>query len=339
MTNSQPLNLISQTNALAPIPNPSHLIIAAVRGNPTLVRSISKSLSHPLIPLDIKNFADGEIYVRFGHSIRGKTVFIIQSFGDREVNKRLMESIFLVEAAKGASAERVIVIFPYYPYSRQDRKPWGREPVSARVVSRILESVGVDRLASLDLHSPQIQGFASVPFDCGSAMPLLAKFVRQRFELVNAIVVSPDAGGVSRARQFAEHLGNSSPLAIIDKHRREHNQAQVLEVIGDVGGKTALIVDDIIDTADTICEAARALKQRGAEKVIVIATHGLFSQNAKERLNNSLIEQIIVTDTLSISEEKRPACLCVVSVSQLLGDIIHRIYHKESVSALLSRVE
>ncbi len=301
--------------------------------NLELSQEIAQCLGVPLTPVLCKRFADGEIYVQIQESIRGSDIFLIQPTCG-PVNDYLMELMILIDACRRASARQVTAVIPYYGYARADRKTAGRESITAKLVANLITEAGADRVLALDLHSAQVQGFFDVPLDHLHGAPILVDYIREK-QLRDVVVVSPDIGGVARARAFAKRL-NDAPLAIVDKRRQAHNQAEVMNVIGDLQGKTAILVDDMIDTAGTITEAAKVLLNEGASHVYACATHALFSPPAIERLLASGLEEVVVTNTIPIPEEKRFPQLKVLSVANLLSEAIFRVYTESSVSSLVS---
>lgn len=301
------------------------------RANPQLAHEIASYLGTSLSPVVIKNFSDGELYVRVQESVRGVDVFVIQPTCN-PVNDNLMELLLIIDALKRASAQSITAIMPYYGYARQDRKSAGREAISAKLVADMLATAGVDRVVGLDLHTGQLQGFFNVLTDHLYATPVLFNYLMTR-PLKDPVVVSPDAGGVERARVFAKKFG--APIAIIDKRRLGHNIAEVSHVIGDVQGRSAILVDDIIDTAGTICSGAELLMQQGAEEVYVMAAHPVFSGPAVERLANSCIKEVIVTNSIPLSPEAAAVPkIKALSIASLLGEAIARIHDAESVSEM-----
>lgn len=279
-----------------------------------------------------KRFADGELYVQIQESIRGCDVYLMQPTC-WPVNDHLMELLIMIDACRRASARQITAVLPYYGYARADRKTAGRESITAKLVANLITQAGANRVLAMDLHSAQIQGYFDIPFDHVYGSPVLIDYLRSK-NLADLVVVSPDVGGVARARAFAKKL-DDAPLAIIDKRRQAHNVAEVLNVIGDVQGKTAVLVDDMIDTAGTICEGARLLRKQGASQVYACATHPVFSPPAIERLSASgLFEEVIVTNTIPIPEENRFPQLTILSVANLLGETIWRIHEESSVSSM-----
>jgi ribose-phosphate pyrophosphokinase len=278
-----------------------------------------------------KRFADGEIYIQIQESIRGCDVYLIQPTC-HPVNDSLMELMIMIDACRRASARQITAVMPYYGYARADRKTAGRESITAKLVANLLTQAGASRVLAMDLHSAQIQGYFDIPMDHVYASPIIIEYLAQK-QLPDIVVVSPDVGGVARARAFAKKL-NDAPLAIIDKRRQAHNVAEVLNVIGDVKGKTAVLVDDMIDTAGTITEGARLLKQEGARQVYACVTHPVFSPPAIERLSSGIFEEVIVTNTIPRSEDRRFKQLTVLSIANLLGETIWRIHEESSVSSM-----
>ena len=278
----------------------------------------------------VTKFSDGEIRVKINESIRGADVYVFQSLS-YPANQHIMELLLILDALKRSSAGRITAVVPYFAYARQDRQDKPRTPVSARLLADLITVAGAQRVVTVDLHSPQIQGFFDIPVDHLSAMPVIHDYIKKNLILENPVVVSPDAGGVERARQLANRLGCG--IAIIYKRRPEPNKAEVLDVVGDLEGKEAIIIDDLIDTAGTMVAAVNMLINRGAKRVIACVTHGVLSGPAVERLTNSQIEQVIATNTIPLGE-KMFSKLKVVSVAPLLGEAIKRIHEEESVSSL-----
>jgi ribose-phosphate pyrophosphokinase len=298
--------------------------------NVELVRKICENLKTPIGRSMVKSFSDGEINVEIDESVRGMDIFVIQSVCD-PVNNNLMELLILIDALKRASAERITAVLPYYGYGRQDRKVLPRAPISAKLVADLITTAGASRILTVDLHAGQIQGFFNIPVDHLFAAPVLLDYLKQ---LKNDIViVSPDAGGVERARAYAKRLNSS--LAIIDKRRESPNVSQVMNIIGDVSGLTAVLADDMVDTGGTLARAAYALVEKGAKEVYACCTHPVLSGRALEVILESPIEEMIVTDTIPLKKEAK-ACpkIRVLSISNLLAEAIRRIYENESVSCL-----
>jgi len=306
----------------------NELKIFSGSANIPLAKKIANYLNLELGCVELGRFADGEINFRIGETVRGHDVFIIQSTSP-PVNEHLMELLIMIDAFKRASAHRIAVVMPYYGYARQDRKARGRDPISAKLVANLLTVAGADRIITIDLHAEQIQGFFDIPVDNLWSFPVFVEKIKE-FNYRDLVVVSPDVGGVKRARKFAEKIG--APLAILDKRRPKENVAEVMNVIGDVEGKVAILFDDIIDTARSLVEGAKSLVKAGAVKVIAAATHGVLSKGAKDRIINSPIEKVYITDT--IHHEDLPEKFEVLSVYRLLGETIMRIRKNLSVSAL-----
>lgn len=298
--------------------------------NRALVKDICKELGIDLSRSDVTHFSDGEININIAETVRGSDVYIIQSTSS-PVNDNLMETLILIDAVKRASAGRINVVLPYYGYARQDRKTKPREPITAKLVADLLTTAGADRVVTMDLHAGQIQGYFDIPVDHLSAIPILANYFKP-FVTENTVVVSPDLGGVTRARTFANIL--DLPIAIIEKRRPKANVSEVMNVIGDIADKDVILVDDIIDTAGTICKAASVLKNFGAKKVYGCATHGVLSGPAIERISESELEKFIITDTIPLHENCRIDKIEVVSVAHILAKAIKRINENESISVI-----
>jgi len=300
--------------------------------NDQLAKQVAKHLDIKLGKATVGSFSDGETMVELLENVRGKDVFILQSIS-RPTNDNLMEIMVMVDALRRSSAARITAAIPYLGYSRQDRRPRSaRVAITAKVVATMLTSVGVNRLLTMDLHSDQIQGFFEIPVDNIYATPvLLEDLVKQNHK--DAVIVSPDVGGVVRARACAKILGSN--LAIIDKRRPKPNVSEVMNIIGDVQGRTCIIIDDIVDTANTLCEAALALKKQGAKKVVAYATHPIFSGDAIKSINNSELDEIVITDTITLEQNaKNTKKIRQLSVAGLLAETIRRISHEDSVSSL-----
>jgi ribose-phosphate pyrophosphokinase len=299
--------------------------------NLPLAEAISKSLSVSLGKAAVKRFSDGEVWVEIDENVRGKDVFVVQSTS-YPANEHLMELLIMVDALKRASAERITAVIPYYGYARQDRKVAPRTPISSKLVADLITAAGAHRVVSVDLHAGQIQGFFNIPFDHLYAMPILLKYIRKNL-MNDVVIVTPDAGGTERARAYAKRL--DSTLAMIDKRRSAPNESEVMNVIGEVKGKTAIIVDDMVDTAGTLIQAAQALKEKGAKKVYACVTHGVLSGKAVERIENSILEELVITDTIRQAEAVlKCAKIKMLSLAPLLGEAISRINHNDSVSSL-----
>jgi ribose-phosphate pyrophosphokinase len=297
----------------------------------TLAQDIASYLGTSLIPTISKQFADGEIYIQIQQSIRGGDVYLVQPTS-RPVNDCLMELMIMIDACRRASARQITAVIPYSGYARADRKTSGRESITAKLVANLITKAGADRVLAMDLHSAQVQGFFDIPLDHLHGTPVLLDYLQSK-QLTDVVVVSPDIGGVARARAFAKKF-NDAPLAIVDKRRVAHNCAEVMNVIGDVHGKTAILVDDMIDTAGTITEAAKILLKEGARQVFACATHAVFSPPAIERLSSGCLEEVIVTNTIPIPEEKRFKQLTVISVANFFGETILRLHEESSISNL-----
>lgn len=298
-------------------------------GNPGLGEEIAKNLDVELTKRTVTRFADGEIFVRIDENVRGNDVFIVQPTNPPSDN--IMELLLLIDAARRASAARITCVMPYYGYSRQDRKDQPRVAIGAKLLANMIVGAGADRVVGLDFHQHQLQGFFDVPVDHLYAAPVFTAHFRKK-NLADLVVVAPDVGSAKMARGFAKRLNGS--LAIIDKRRPKANVSEVVNVVGEVEGKDCILTDDMIDTAGTVSEAARALKELGAKDIYVCATHALLSGPAVERLSSAPITEVVVTDTISISEEKRFPQLCVLSVGELLSKAIKYIHSEQSVSSL-----
>ncbi len=308
------------------------MMVFTGNANPKLAESVARHLGIHLGRSTVSRFSDGEVMVEIMEHVRGKDVFILQSTC-APTNDHLMEIMVMVDALRRASAARITAAIPYFGYARQDRRPRSaRVAITAKVVANMLTGVGVDRVLTMDLHSDQIQGFFDIPVDNVYASPILLSDV-WRNNYKNLIVVSPDVGGVVRARALAKQL--DADLAIIDKRRPKPNVAKVMNIIGDVAGRTCLIMDDMVDTANTLCEAANALKEKGAERVVAYCTHGVLSGPAIERLEKSAIDELVVTDTIPLSEASRN-CKRIrqLSIAELMAETLRRINAEESVSSL-----
>jgi len=317
--------------------NAKRMVLLAGRSHPELAQAVSEELGVELVPTRAYNFANGEIFVRFDESIRGCDAFVLQTH-TAPVNEWIMEHLLMVDALKRASAKRITVVAPFYGYSRQDKKHAGREPISARLMADLFTAAGADRLMSVDLHTAQIQGFFDGPVDHLFALPILAAHIGRTVDRDKITVVSPDAGRVRVAERWTDIL--DSPLAIIHKRRDPDvpNEAKVLEVVGDVKGRICVVVDDMIDTGGTIVKASEALFENGAEDVIVTATHGILSSPAVERLQNSRIKEVVVTDTLPITPENRFPGLTVLPIAPLLARAIREVFDEGSVAGLFDHV-
>jgi len=308
------------------------LELVSGRSHPDLAQEIAAHLGVTLGEANLREFANGEVHCRYDVSLRGSDVFIVQTHCG-PVNDTLMEQLIMIDAAKRASAKRITAVCPYYGYSRQDRKATGREPITAKLVADVLSVAGADRVVSVDLHSGQIQGFFDVPFDHLTAMPVLVAELK-RTGTKDLVVVSPDAGRVKVAERFSQHLG--ADLAFVHKRRPREmaNIVEALDVVGEVDGRCCVLVDDMIDTAGTICAAAELLAERGASDVWAMATHGVLSDPALERLEKSQLSRVVVTNTLPIPEERRIEKLEVLSVAKLIADAIDAVFEDTSVSEI-----
>jgi ribose-phosphate pyrophosphokinase len=312
-----------------------HLMVCTGRAYPELSQEIADLMGVDLVPTRALTYANSEIYVRFEESVRGADAFVIQSI-PAPVNEWLMEQLIMVDALKRASASRITVVAPFYPYGRQDKKHAGREPISARLVADLYKTAGADRLMTIDLHADQIQGFFDGPVDHLMALPVLVDYVKSKYPLTDLTVVSPDAGRVRLTDKWSDALG--APLAIIHKRRdpNKANEVAVGEVVGDVAGRVCLLVDDMIDTGGTICKAAAALKDSGAAKVITATTHPILSGSAPKSLNESAFDEIIVTNTLPIRDSISIPKLTVLSVAPLIASAIKAVFEDGSVASLFS---
>ena len=306
------------------------LILFSGNANRALSQEIADHLGVPLGEAEVSRFADGEILVQIFENVRGADVFVIQPTC-RPVNENLMELLVIIDALKRASAWRITAVMPYYGYGRQDRKVQPRVPITAKLVADLLTAAGVHRVVTMDLHAGQIQGFFTTPVDHLYAAPVLLRYFQERM-LGEAVVVSPDAGGVERARAFAKRLDTS--LAFIDKRRTGPNEARVMHIIGDVEGRDVIIVDDMIDTGGTLTQAVPALLEKGAKRIFASCTHPVLSGAAVERIEESALEEVVVTNTIPLSEGRHSKKLSVLSVAPLLGEAISRIHKDESVSRL-----
>jgi ribose-phosphate pyrophosphokinase len=308
-------------------------MVMSGNANRDLAQKICEKLGKTLALAETKRFSDGEIFGERKENVRGRDTYVIQSTCP-PVNNNLMELLIMIDALKRASAKEINVICPYYGYARQDRKVAPRTPISAKLVADLLVAAGASRVISMDLHSGQIQGFFDIPFDNIFAMPVLLEYMKDSISVEGELaIVSPDAGGVERARAYAKRLQAS--VAMIDKRRTGPNEAKAMNIVGDVKGKVAVIVDDMIDTAGTLTEAANAVLDQGATRVFAIAAHGVLSGPAIERLNNSRIEKVIITDTIPLSAEaQRCEKIVQLSVAGLIAEAIHRIHNYDSLSSL-----
>jgi len=306
------------------------LILFSGNANRALSQEIADYLGVPLGDAEVTRFADDEILVQVCENVRGADVFVIQPTC-RPVNEHLMELLVIIDALKRASAWRITAVMPYYGYGRQDRKVQPRVPITAKLVADLLTAAGVHRVLTMDLHAGQIQGFFTTPVDHLYAAPVLLRYFEER-RLGDAVVVSPDAGGVERARAFAKRLG--SPLAFIDKRRTRPNEAKIMHIVGDVEGRDVIIVDDMIDTGGTLTQAVTALLEKGAKRIFASCTHPVLSGPAVERIDGSVLEEVVVTNTIPLPGGRMSKKLTVLSVAPLLGEAISRIHKEESVSCL-----
>jgi len=310
-----------------------NLVLVSGRAHPALAEAVANELGTELVPAETRTFANGEIYARYGDSVRGCDAFVMQSHC-APINEWLMEQLIMVDALKRASAKRITVVAPFYPYARQDKKGRGREPISARLVADLFKAAGADRIMSVDLHAAQIQGFFDGPVDHLFAMPVLLEHFKKQLDPDTVTVVSPDMGRVRVADIWSDKLG--APLAIIHKRRdpKVPNQVSVHEIVGEVEGRVCLLVDDLIDTGRTIAKAAEALKANGATGVVVAATHAVFSDPAVEVLQSDFIDQVVVTDTLPVSAAKHWDRLTVLPIAPLLARAIREVFEDGSVTSM-----
>ena len=300
--------------------------------NPELAESIAKRLDLPLGRASVSKFSDGEISCQLQETVRGYDVFIVQSTS-HPVNDHLMELLIMIDAARRASAGRITAVIPYYGYARQDRKMHPRDPITAKLVADLITVAGAHRVLTMDLHAAQIQGYFNIPLDHMGGMPILgAHYIERGFPSDDLVVVSPDLGSVTRARNLANRL--HAPLAIVDKRRPRPNVSEVMNIIGDVAGKRALLVDDMIDTAGTLCGAASALIQKGATEVYACCTHGVLSGPALERIESSVIKELVCTDTIKIPQNGSTSKIRLISVASMFATAIERIYEEQPISDL-----
>lgn len=306
--------------------------LIACNANRPLAEAIADHLDCPLTEAEIKNFADNEIFVRINENVRGEDTFVVQSTS-RPANDNLMELLITIDALRRASADRITAVIPYFGYARQDRKTDGRTPISAKLVANLISAAGADRVLTMDLHAGQIQGFFDVPTDNLVAQPVMVDDIKRSNDVRNLMVVSPDVGGVVRARSFANRIG--ADLAIVDKRRPRAGVSEVMNIIGDVDGRKCILVDDICDSGGTLCNAAAALKEKGAKSVSAYTTHGVLSNEAVKRIEGSVLDELVICDTIDPSDEdKKSKSLRILSVAPLLGEAIRRIANNESVSKL-----
>ena len=310
--------------------------IFTANSNPAVAEQIAKELELPMGQSEVVTFSDGEISVSIKESIRGSDVFVVQSLSS-PVNDNLMELLIMIDAFKRASAGRITAVIPYLGYARQDRKTKARDPISAKLVADLITTAGADRVLSMDLHCPQIQGFFNIPVDHLLGVPLLAPYFVEKFKdsRENCMVVSPDLGSVTRARNFAQRF--EAPLAIVDKRRQKANVCEVMNIIGDVRDKDVILVDDMIDTAGTLCNAAKAIIEvGGARNVYACATHGVLSGPAIERIQNSVIKELVILDTIAMPAEKKIDKITILPVAPVFAQAIQRIYDDRPVSPLFN---
>ena len=313
-----------------PIVEGKKIKIFSLNANRPLAEEIAKTVGVELAECQVQHFADGEINLNIGETVRGHHVFVVQPT-QAPVNDNLMEVLIMCDALKRASAKSINLIIPYYGYSRQDRKARARQPISAKLVADLIQTAGADRVIAMDLHAAQIQGFFNIPIDNFLAMPIIVKYLKEK-NLDNIVVVSPDHGGATRARQLAEYL--KTPMAIIDKRRPEPNKAEVMNIIGDVRGKNAVIIDDMVDTGGSLVAAAKAIKEHGALDVYAACTHPVLSNNASQRILDSEIKELICTNTIYLPAEKLNEKIVQLSVGEVLGRGILRILDDEPLSEL-----
>ena len=309
--------------------------IFAANASRELAKKIAEYLGTTLGNSQVGSFSDGEIFVNINETVRGSDVFVVQSTSN-PVNDNLMELLIMIDAFKRASAGRITAVIPYFGYARQDRKAKARDPISSKLVANLIAKAGADRVLTMDLHAPQIQGFFDIPVDHLLGVPVLAKYFKNEFKsiLSDTVVVSPDLGSVTRARNFAQRL--DVPIAIIDKRRPKANVSEVMNIIGDIKDKNVILVDDMIDTAGTIVHGAEALKERGAKSVYACCTHGVLSGPAIERISGSCIEQLVMLDTIPQPKEKKIGKIKLLSIAPIFGEAIERVYEEVSVSPLFS---
>jgi ribose-phosphate pyrophosphokinase len=313
---------------------PGNLVLTAGNANPKLAQEIAEALGTRLVEAEVSQFSDGEVFVQVNENVRGADVFVIQPTCP-PVNHNLMELLIMIDALRRASAFRITAVIPYYGYARQDRKVQPRVPITAKLVADLITAAGTHRVLTMDLHVGQIQGFFNIPVDHLFAAPVLLQYFQQRLAehaWEDPVVVAPDAGGVERSRAFAKRLGTS--LAIMDKRRTGANESRIMHVIGEVRNRDVILLDDIIDTAGTIVQAVSALKAEGARRILASCTHPVLSGQAVERLENSEIAEVVVTNTIPLREDQQCKKITVLSVAPLLAEAIHRIHTETSVSSL-----
>ncbi|UAJ71722.1 ribose-phosphate pyrophosphokinase [Synechocystis sp. PCC 7339] len=322
---------LTRQSMLSALSDNNRLRLFSGSSNPSLSQEVARYLGMDIGPMLRKRFADGELYIQIQESIRGGDIYLIQPCC-HPVNDNLMELLIMIDACRRASARQITAVLPYYGYARADRKTAGRESISAKLVANLITGAGAQRVLAMDLHSAQIQGYFDIPCDHMYGSPVIIDYLKSK-QLTDLVVVSPDVGGVARARAFAKKL-NDAPLAIIDKRRQSHNVAEVLNLIGDVDGKTAVLVDDMIDTAGTLSEGSRLLRAQGARQVYACATHAVFSEPAINRLSGGLFEEVIVTNTIPVPDDHHFPQLTILSVANLIGEAIWRIHEESSVSSM-----
>jgi ribose-phosphate pyrophosphokinase len=307
------------------------LMLFSGRSHPELAQRIAEKLDIQVGDVSLRTFASGETYCRYEESIRGADLFIVQT-SSPPVDQHLMELLIMIDAAKLASAKRITAVLPLYPYSRQDKKSRPREPITAKLVAEMIQSAGADRVLTMDLHAGQVQGFFEVPVDHMTALPMLAQYFRDLGLPEELVAVAPDTGRTRLASKFAEMIGGD--LAVLQKDRPAHNVAHITNVIGDVDGKCAVMTDDMVDTAGTLVAGAQFLKDHGAKKVYACATHGIFSSPAIERIEDSPLDSVVVTDTVPIDPLTKPERVTVLTVADILAETIHNVFADDSVSAI-----
>ncbi|WP_342388080.1 ribose-phosphate diphosphokinase [Salinicoccus bachuensis] len=311
----------------------SNLRLFSLKANEPLAEEIADHIGIPLGKCQVNRFSDEEVQINIEESVRGCDVFVVQSTS-QPVNEHLMELLIMIDALKRASAATINIVMPYYGYARQDRKSRSREPITAKLVANLIETAGADRVISLDLHAPQLQGFFDIPIDHLMGVPILSDYFLENkdFNFDEVVVVSPDHGGVTRARKMADRL--KTPIAIIDKRRPKPNVAEVMNIVGEIEGRTAIIIDDIIDTGGTMKLAAQALMDKGAKEVYACCTHPVLSGPAISRIEESVIKELVVTNSIQLPEDKKSDKITELSVGELMAQAIVRVYEEESVSIL-----
>ncbi|CAM2805825.1 ribose-phosphate diphosphokinase [Salinicoccus roseus] len=311
----------------------SNLRLFSLKANEPLAQEIADHIGIPLGKCQVNRFSDEEVQINIEESVRGCDVFVVQSTS-QPVNEHLMELLIMIDALKRASAATINIVMPYYGYARQDRKSRSREPITAKLVANLIETAGADRVISLDLHAPQLQGFFDIPIDHLMGVPILSDYFMENKDLDfdEVVVVSPDHGGVTRARKMADRL--KTPIAIIDKRRPKPNVAEVMNIVGEIEGRTAIIIDDIIDTGGTMKLAAQALLDKGAKEVYACCTHPVLSGPAISRIEESVIKELVVTNSIQLPEDKKSEKITELSVGELMAQAIVRVYEEESVSIL-----